>query len=77
MDERDQPHAEQHGEADAADGLDLAVDAEPDDHPVQRHRDDDRLEQQRDRRGDVEMRRVLDVGLPGDRQRQHDARAAR
>ena len=70
--ERHQAHAEQHGEADADHGLDLAVNAELDDHPVQRHRDDDGLEQQRDRRGDVEVRRVLDVGLPGDRQRQHD-----
>ena len=50
----------------------VAVDAEPHDDAVQRHRDDDRLEHERDRRGDVEMRRVLDVGLPGDRQRQHD-----
>ena len=29
------------------------------------------LKHERDRRGDVEMRRVLDIGLPGDRQRQH------
>ena len=57
--------------ADADHRLDLAVDAEPHDDPVQRDRDDDRLEDERDRRGDVEMRRVLDVGLPGDRQRQH------
>ena len=30
-----------------------------------------RLEDERDRGGDVEMRRVLDVGLPGDRSGQH------
>ena len=54
-------------EADADHLLDLAMDAEPHDDPVQRDRDDDRLEDQRDRGGDVEMRRVLDEGLPGDR----------
>ena len=32
---------------------------------------DNRLEQQRDRRRDVELRRILDVGLPGDGQRQN------
>ena len=69
--ERDQAHAEQHGRADADHVLDLAVDAEPHDDPVQRDRDDDGLEHQRDRRGDVEVRRILDIGLPGDRQRQH------
>ena len=31
-----------------------------------------RLEDEGDRGGDVEVRRVLDVGLPGDRQRQHE-----
>jgi hypothetical protein len=50
--------------------LDLAMNAEPHDDPVQR-RDDDRLEDERDRGGDVEMRRVLHEGLPGDRSRQH------
>ena len=54
-----QPQAEQHGRADADDLLDVAVDAEPHDDPVQRHRNDDGLETQRDRRRDVEMRRVL------------------
>ena len=51
--------------------LDLAVDAEPHDDPVQRDRDDDRLEHQRDGRRNVEVRRILNEGLPGDRQRQH------
>src|SRR3546814_10287733 len=32
---------------------------------------DDRLEHQGDARGHVEMRRVLHVGLPGDRQGEH------
>ena len=71
--QRHQPHAEQHGGADADDRLDLAVDAEPLDHPVQRHRDDDGLEHQRDGGCDIEMWRVLDVGLPGYRQRQHES----
>ena len=70
--QRDEPHAEQHGRADADHGLDRAVDAEPHDHAVQRHGDDDGLEHERDERRDVEMRRVLDVGLPGDRRREHD-----
>ena len=74
--QRDQPHAEQHGETDAAHRLDLAMDAEPDDDPMQRHRDQDRLEEERNRRGDVEMRRVLRVGLPGDRQPRARAHAA-
>ena len=58
--QRDQAHAGEHGEADADDRLDLAMDAEAHDDAVQRDRDDDRLEDQRDRRGDVEVRRVLD-----------------
>ena len=69
--QRDQAHAGQHGRADADRGLDLAVDAELLDDAVQRHRDDDGLEDQRDRGGDVEMRRVLDIGLPGHGKRQH------
>ncbi len=40
--------------------------------PMQRHGNDDRLEDQRDRRGDVKMRRVLDIGLPRHRQGEHD-----
>ena len=42
------------------------------DNPVQRDRNDDRFEDQRKRRGDVKMRRVLDIGLPGHREREHD-----
>ena len=70
--QRDQAHAGQHGGAGADRRLDLAVDAEALDDAVQRDGDDDRLEHQRDGRRDVEMRRVLDVGLPGDRQGQHE-----
>jgi len=40
------------------------MDPEPGDDAAQRVGDDDRLEHQRDRRGDVKMRRVLDIGLP-------------
>ena len=54
-------------DADADHLLDLAVNAEPHDDPMQRHRNDDRLEHERDRGGDVEVRRVLDEGLPGHR----------
>ena len=68
--QRDEPHAQQHRRADADHGLDLAVNAELDDDPVQRHRDDDGLEHQRDQRRQIKMRRVLDEGLPGDRSRQ-------
>ncbi len=71
--QRHQPHAEQHGRTDADHGLDLAVDAELDDDPVQNDRNDDGLEDQRDAGGDVEMRRVLDERLPGDRRRQHQS----
>ena len=36
------------------------MNAEPHDNAVQHDRDDDGLEDQRDRRGDIEVRRVLD-----------------
>ena len=62
--QRNEPHAEQHGGADPDHRLDLAVNAELDDHPVQHDWDQHRLEQERDRRGDVEVRRILCVGLP-------------
>src|SRR6185312_14874847 len=44
--------------------LDLALNAEPLDDAMQRERNDDRLEAERDRRGHVKMRRVLDISLP-------------
>jgi hypothetical protein len=47
------------------------MDTETRHHPAQHHRDEDRLEEERDRGGDEEVRRVLDPGLPGDRYRQH------
>ena len=62
----------EHGRADADDVLDVALDAEPGDDPVHRDRDDQRLEEKRDGGGDVEMRRILHIRLPGDRERQHD-----
>ena len=65
---RDEAHADQHGQAHPDHRLDLAMDAEAHDHPVQRHRDNDCLEDERDRGGDEKVRRVLDVGLPGDRE---------
>ncbi len=70
--QRDQPHAEQHRRADADHGLDLAVDAEAHDDPVQRDGNDDGLEAERDRGGDVKVRRALDEGLPGNRRCKHD-----
>src|SRR5205085_9788700 len=51
--------------------FDVAVNPELLDDAVQRHRNDDRLEDERDDGGDVEMRRVLDEGLPGDREREY------
>ena len=42
--QRHQADAGQHGRADADHRLDLAMDAEPHDDAVQRHRNDDRLE---------------------------------
>ena len=68
----DQRHAGQHGRPDADHVFDLAMDAEADDDPVQRYRNDDRLEDERDRGGDVKMRRVLDIGLPGHRKSEDD-----
>ena len=59
--QRHQTDAGQHGLPDADHGLDVAVDAQPHDDAVQHHRDDDRLDDERDGGGDVEMGRVLDV----------------
>ena len=69
--ERDQRHPGQHGRADADRRFDVAMNAELLDDAMQRHRNDDRLEYQGDGRGDVEVRGVLDKGLPCDGQRQH------
>src|ERR1700732_4536286 len=40
---------------------------------MQRYRDDDCLEHKRDDRGHIEMRRMLDVGLPGDGKGEHQS----
>ncbi len=69
--EGDEPHSGQHGRADPDRGFDVAVNSELLDDAVQRHRNDDRLEHQGDDRSDVEMGRILDEGLPGNRERQH------
>ena len=69
--EGDEPYAGEHGRTDAYHLLDRAMDAEPHDDPMQRYRNDDRLEQKGDRRGDIEVRRILDERLPGDRGREH------
>src|SRR5581483_10863229 len=47
------------------------MNAEPDNDPVQRHWNYHGLEHQRDQRGHVEVRRVLNEGLPGDGGGQH------
>ena len=70
--QRHQGDAGEHGQADADNGFDLAMDAHAEDHAAQRDGNEDGLEDQRDDGGDVEMRRVLDMRLPGDRQRQHE-----
>ena len=48
------------------------MDAEAHDDAAERRRDDDPLEDERERRRQEKVRRVLDIGLPGDGQRQHD-----
>src|SRR5260370_17142999 len=47
------------------------MNAEPDDDAMQGNRYDDRFEHQRDRGSNVEMRRVLNEGLPSHRGGQH------
>src|SRR5208283_565582 len=70
--ERDEREAGHHGRPDADDVFDVAVVAELDDDAMERDRDDDRLEGEGDEGGYVEMIRMLNIGLPGDRERQHD-----
>ena len=48
------------------------MNAELDDDAAQGQRNDDGLENQSDERGDVEVRRVLHISLPGHRRRQHE-----
>src|SRR5207244_2048845 len=52
--------------------FDLAMNPEPHDYPMQRDWNDDGFEGQRDERSNIEVRGVLYVGLPRDRQRQHE-----
>jgi hypothetical protein len=49
------------------------MDAEAHDHSVQHHRNDDGLEDERDRGGDEKVWRGLDIGLPGDRKRKQES----
>ena len=58
--QRDETEPGQHRRSGADHLLDLAVDAEPAHDPVQRRRDEDALDHQRDRRGHQQMRRILD-----------------
>src|SRR5438046_742832 len=67
-----QADAAQHRLSDADHGLDVAMNAQPNDDPVQHHGDHDRLDDQRDHGGDVQMGRVLDVRLPRHRHRDHE-----
>ena len=67
--QRDEADAAQHDLPDADHGLDVAMDAEPHDDAVQHDRDHDRLDDEGDRGRDVQVRRVLDVGLPRHRHR--------
>ncbi len=70
--QRDEAEADQHHRAAADHLLDLAVNLEPAHDAVQRHGDDPALDHEGDRGGDEEMRGVLQLGLPGDREAQHD-----
>ena len=70
--EGDQADAGEHGGTDADDRLDRAVNAEADDDPAQRDRNDHGFDDQRDKRGDEQGRRVLDVALPEHREHQRD-----
>ena len=69
--ERNQRHPGQHGRADTDGRFDIAMNAELLDDAMQRHWNDDRLEDEGNGRRDVEMRRVLDIGLPGDGKGEH------
>ena len=68
--EGDQRHAGEHGETDADHRLDLAVNAQALDDTPQGDGNDDCLEDEGDGSRHVEMRGILDVCLPGNRERQ-------
>ena len=55
---RQGPDPEQHREPNTANGLDVPVDAEPHDHAMEQDRDEYRLEDEGDGRGDIEVWRI-------------------
>src|SRR5262249_4775128 len=69
---RYQPHSKQHRRPDTDNLFDLTMDAETYNDPVERHRDDDRFEEEGDRRSHIQMWRLLNISLPGDREREDE-----
>ena len=67
----DQCHPCQHGWTDADGRFDVAMNSKLLDDAMQCHRNDNCLEDKGDYCRDVEMRCVLDIGLPGDGKREH------
>ena len=65
-------NAQEHGQPNSTNGLDLAVNSELYDNASQSHRDDNGLEAERNRGRYIQVRRILDVGLPGDGERKHE-----
>src|SRR5215469_1730818 len=65
------PVAGKQSEADAGYSVRLAVNTKENDDSMQGDRNNDCFEHQRNRSGYVEVRGVLYVGLPGDRESQH------
>ena len=70
--ERHEAKTQNHGRPAAQHLLDLAMDLEAANDPMQRCRDDEALDHDRDRRRHEQMRRVLEMRLPGDSQCQRD-----
>jgi hypothetical protein len=70
--ERHQGEPGQHDSPGADDGFNLAMDVEPAHDALQRERNNETFDHECDRRRHHQMRCVLQVGLPGHRQRQHD-----
>ena len=68
----DETDAEEHGDADAADDLDLAMDSKTHNDALQAYWDNQGLEDDRDRGRHEEMRGVLGIRLPANRKRQND-----
>ena len=63
--QRHQRHAGDHARADAEGGLHRAVQVEPAQQGAERQRDQHRLGDEGDERGEVELRRILHHALPG------------